>query len=55
MRNLTSESKPEPIHECYDNEPGYSMKEIKKAKEKNISIIEKVDVRDDATRLANRA
>ena len=53
FKKLTSESVAELIHACYDDNPEYCMEEIKKIKEKNISIPEKGDKSDDFTQLAN--
>ena len=46
FEELTSESNGESIHE-----PEWSMEEMKQIKEKNVSIPEKGDGRDDTTRL----
>ena len=52
---LTSESNPAPIHGCYNNEQCVFHGRNKRMEEKNISIMENKDGRDDATRSANRA
>ena len=51
---LTSESDAESIQGSFNNESDVLMKKKKKTiKEKNISIPEKIDARDDTIRLAN--
>ena len=49
----TSESDKESIHGCYNNEPECSQEEINKMKEKNGSVFEKEDSKEDDTRLSN--
>ena len=44
----------EVIHRCYNNELEYYIEDITEIKEKNISIPEKGDGRDDTTQIVNR-